>query len=216
MTARRLTLALLALLLAVVGWSSAAGTAHAGGPTSVLLVNPGAGQAAALYHSSRDYQRLVDAVNAYGSDLGSADRPDSIPETANDAYRLTWLIHDMTIWRIDRVYATADDGLWLETVADETGSNPNAHSGRWHRATDPAALTAVLTSAGLTDGSSPAPEVESEPDPGPAAAATSAPPTTGAGPIALAAGIAGVILGAAGALLFRRARMGGERVVLSG
>jgi len=151
MTTRRLTLAVLALLLAAIGWSSTAGTAYAGGPTSVLLVNPSGGRAAALYHSSPDYQRLVDAINAYGSDLGSTDRPDSVSEDATDAYRLTWLIHDMSIWRIDRIYSTADDGLWLQTLADETGRDPFARPGRWHRVAQPEALTAVLTSTGLTD-----------------------------------------------------------------
>ena len=211
MTARRLILALVALLLAAVGWSSTAGTAYAGGPTSVLLVNPGAGRAAALYHFSVDYQRLVDAINAYGSDLGSTDRPESVSENANDAYRLTWLIHDVNIWRVDRIYTTADDGLWLETVVDETGGDPFARSGRWHRVVNPEALSAVLSNAGLTDG--PALEVET-------AAASTVPSDTGAGPIATAAGIAGIagiLLGAAGAVLFRRARATGrDRVLLSG
>ena len=191
MTARRLTLTLLALLLAAIGWSSTAGTAYAGGPTSVLLVNPGGGQAGALYHSSPDYQRLVDAIDAYGSDLGSTDRPDSVSENANDAYRLTWLIHDMSIWRIDRIYST-DDGLWLETLADETGADLFARPGRWHRVAHPEALTAVLTSTGLTDEAAPQTETGSGAEPSTAAATTSAPARTGGEPIALAAGIAGI------------------------
>ena len=209
MTARRLTLALLAVLLAAIGWSSTVGSAYAGGPTSVLLVDPSVGRAAALYHSSPDYQRLVDAVNAYSSDLGSVDRPASVSENTNDSYRLTWLIHDVTIWRIDRIYPTADDGLWLQTVADESGGDPFARSGRWHRVKNPEALTAVLTSTGLTD------EEKSETT----TAAATVPADSGAGPIALTAGLAGavgVILGAAGAWAFRRARAGRARVSLSG
>jgi len=216
MTARRLTLALLALLLAALGWSSTAGTAYAGGPTSVLLVDPGGGRAAALYHSSPDYQRLVDAINAYGSDLGSTDRPASVPENANDAYRLTWLIHDMSIWRIDRIYST-DDGLWLETLADETGTDPFARPGRWHRVAHPEAVTAVLTSTGLTDEA--APPAETTEDPETKTAAATVPVDTGAGPLALTAGIAGavgILLGAAGAWAFRRARGSRDRVLLSG
>jgi len=214
MTARKLILAAMALLLAAVGWSSTAGTAYAGGPTSVLLVDPGAGRAAALYHSSSDYQRLVDAINAYGSDLGSADRPASVSETANDAYRLTWLIHDMTIWRIDRVYPTADDGLWLQTVADESGGDPFAQPGRWHRVTNPAALTAVLTSVGLTEQAGPEAPAEDN-SAATTAASSTVPAGTGAGPIALA-GLAGLVLGAASAWAIRRTRAGRERVSLSG
>ena len=214
MTARRLILTALALLLAAVGWSSTAGTAYAGGPTSVLLVDPSAGRAAALYHSNADYQRLVDAINAYSSDLGSADRPASVSENTNDVYRLTWLIHDMTIWRIDRIYRTADDGLWLQTVADESGGDPFAQTGRWHRVVDPGALNAVLTNAGLTDGAVAA-ETSAEDDSSTTMASSTVPAGTGAGPIALA-GMAGLVLGAAGALLFRRARAGRDRVSLSG
>jgi len=213
MTARRMILAAMALLLAAVGWSSTAGTAYAGGPTSVLLVDPSAGRAAALYHSSTGYEQLVAAINAYGSDLGSVDRPDSVSETANDAYRLTWLIHDMTIWRIDRIYPTADDGLWLQTVADEGGGDPFAQPGRWHRVKNPEALTAVLTSAGLTDAA--APEANADDDSAATTAASTVPAGTGAGPIALA-GLAGLLLGAAGGMLGRRARAGSERVSLSG
>ena len=138
-------------------------------------------------------------------------------ENANDAYRLTWLIHDMSIWRIDRVYSTADDGLWLETLADETGADPFARPGRWHRVTHPEALTAVLTSTGLTDGAAPAAETAEDPET--TTAAATVPADTGAGPIALTAGIAGAVgalLGAAGAMLFRRARAGRDRVLLSG
>ena len=214
MIARRLILALLGLLLAATGLSATAGTAYAGGPTSVLLVDPGAGRAAALYHSSPDYQRLVDAISAYGSDLGSADRPESVAEDANDAYRLTWLIHDMSIWRIDRIYPTVDDGLWLQTVADETAGDPFTRPGRWHRVEHPEALTAVLTSAGLTDEA--APKADTEVDPPATTAASTVPAGTGAGPIALT-GIAGILLGAAGAWVFRHARSTGrDRVRLSG
>jgi hypothetical protein len=130
-------------------------------------------------------------------------------ESANDAYRLTWLIHDMSIWRIDRIYSTADDGLWLETLADETGADPFARPGRWHRVADPEALTAVLTSTGLTDAENPETTT----------AAATVPAGSGAGPIALTAGIAGavgILLGAAGAWAFRRARAGRDRVSLSG
>jgi hypothetical protein len=218
MTVRRLILTALALLLAAVGWSSTADTAYAGGPTSVLLVDPSEGRAAALYHSDADYQRLVDAINAYSSDLGSADRPASVSENTNDAYRLTWLIHDITIWRIDRIYRTADDGLWLQTVADEGGGDPFARSGRWHRVKNPEALTAVLTSSGVIGKAAPQTEPSSDAEPS-TAAATSIAAGPGAGSIATAAGIAGllgVVLGAAGALLFRRARAGRDRVSLSG
>ena len=39
---------LVALLLGTIGWAGSATTAYAGGPTSVLVTNPGLGRANAL------------------------------------------------------------------------------------------------------------------------------------------------------------------------
>ena len=54
--------------------------------------------------------------------------------------RLTWLIHDMQIWRIDRIHLTSADGMWIETVVDRAGEGRMLERpAHWHRAADEAA-----------------------------------------------------------------------------
>ena len=50
------------MLLGAIGWAGVAATAYAGGPTSVLMTNPGDGRASALYIANPDYDRLYAAV----------------------------------------------------------------------------------------------------------------------------------------------------------
>ena len=109
-------LGLLIAVLAAVSWVGATQVASAGGPTSVLLASPGNGRVAALYHTDAGYERLATAVDAYGASAGSTTRPGSVTNDLGNEIRLTWLIHDMTIWRIDRVHITDEDGVWVETV----------------------------------------------------------------------------------------------------
>ena len=51
--------------------------------------------------------------------------------------RLTWLIHDMQIWRIDTVHLTGQDGIWVETVVELSGDGDVFDQpARWHRPQD--------------------------------------------------------------------------------
>jgi hypothetical protein len=142
---------------AVIGWLlvlawiwCSADTASAGGPTSVIMVNPGTGQAAALHTSDARYNHLVEAVRAYYPPAGSTTRPASVTDCSGCEIRLTWLIHDMQIWRIDRVHLTSGDGIWLETVADESGGDVLARPAVWHRPSDPETLVGLLTATAVT------------------------------------------------------------------
>ncbi len=60
--------------------------------------------------------------------------------------KLTWLIHDVTVWCLDRVVLTRNNGIWIETAlkSPEDDDTP-----RWHCAHDDQALTALLSAAGL-------------------------------------------------------------------
>jgi LPXTG-motif cell wall-anchored protein len=209
MKVRRLVLAFAVLMAGPAIWAASAEPANAGGPTSVLLSNPADGRVGALYHDSADYRRLVDLVGAYDPASGQTDRPAVVRDNV-DAYRLAWMIHDMTVWRIDLLYET-DDGIWLETKVEPSGMGDIfAREGRWNHldGEGKAALSAVFHNAGILGE---APEVM------PAAADT---PATGpsAGALAAAAGVAGLVIGAGGVLLLRRVRSasGPPRAVLSG
>ena len=213
MTRRTIILPLLlAMLLGAIGWASATSLAHAGGPTSVLMTNPESGRASALHVANANYDRLYAAV---GEATGSMLPPNGL-SSGEEEVRLTWLIHDVQVWRIDRVHLTRNDGIWLETVAELTGEgHPFDQPSSWHRAKDGQALTALLADAGLLGADSAPTNPSSPDDPSRITAASSAP----AQPVLaiVAAAVGGLAIGAVGSLLLRRRQAVEEpRVTLSG
>lgn len=136
----RRTLALFVVLLAVAALGAA--PAHAGGPTSVLLSSPP--KVIAVGYEDQQYaalQRLTDIT-------GSRSVPRDGSHDSGRFVRATWLIHDMSVWRIDIIYPDAPGGAWIATRASMDGSslpeNPT-----WHQATDSATLVKLLGSMGL-------------------------------------------------------------------
>jgi len=200
-------------LLAAVGWFAAAQSASAGGPTSVLLANPQTGRVAALYHTDKAYDRLAGAVGASESQTGSANKPGAVTDDFTGEIRLTWLIHDMSIWRIDRVHATNEDGMWVQTAVRTDGGDVFDQPGTWHRPVDPKALAAalrdagLLTTAGNDDDSS---SIGSRAESGDAAATVAPTPTAESPNVGLIAAVAvvGLLVGAAGATLWQRSLAG--------
>ena len=213
---KRSAAVLAGLLLIVTGSWYAAGQAWAGGPTSVLIVSPGTGEATGLHTNGARYQRLVDAVGAYQAPAGPTDSPASVMQDCSDCQiRLTWMIHDMTVWRIDRVYLTADDGLWLQSVSTEAGGgNLLDRPAHWQRPSDPEALLALLRESGVL--SQPAEASNGSVATDQAAAPIAGTPAAPLGLTALGSGILGVAIGLTGGRLVRRRHSAADRVVLSG
>ena len=197
----RRTFALLVALFAV----AALGTtpAHAGGPTSVLLSAPP--HVVAVGYEDEAYgelQRLID-------NPGTRSAGDPEEHMSGNFVRATWLIHDMSVWRIDIIYPDAPGGPWILSENTLDGSGKPV----WHRSTNPVQLVQLLSGLKLLSGEfqggptlvddftleSPPPQtVQPEPvQPAQATASTSA-----------FAGwrwiIPGVLLGAAAAMLYLR------------
>jgi hypothetical protein len=147
---RRSSALLIGILLIVIWAWWCASPASAGGPTSVIMVNPSTGRAAALHTTNPRYTQLVKAVGAYDPPGGSTARPASVSDCFECEIRFTWLIHDMQIWRIDRVHLTPDDGIWIQTLSDESGGDLFDRPGAWQRPHDPATLVALLRATGVT------------------------------------------------------------------
>jgi hypothetical protein len=147
--------ALLVLLVAAVAALlpvAAAGPAVAGGPTSVLMSSPALGRTSSLYTTDDGYQALTDYVGAFESGTGTTGEPSA--HAIGNEVTLTWLIHDVSVWRVDRVYPDAAGGPWIATQ-ELLGTNTDIWSApvRWHRSSQPKALMALLAAHGLTDGS---------------------------------------------------------------
>ncbi|PWI10968.1 hypothetical protein DIZ27_08905 [Streptomyces sp. NWU339] len=144
----------LAAALALMLWG--ASPASAGGPTSVLVVSPGSGETASLYNSDKAYGMLEQLLGPVGK--GTRDMP---PEAASASARLinvTWMVHDVTPWRVDRVFlADMGQDVWIHT-AGNLAESPN---GLWHRAEHPSDVHKFLFDLGVmgkTTGTGSAPD----------------------------------------------------------
>jgi hypothetical protein len=195
---------LVALLLALLAVGVAPPSAYAGGPTSVLMSNPDQQRAAAAYYSDTVYDQLADGVGE--GQTGPNAAPAGLAAGGGEDVRLTWLIHDVQIWRVDRIHLTSADGMWVETVVTLGEANIWDSPAHWHRPADEATLLAALSTAGLLGDSGPAatapPAVEVPTTETGATVPTPASPLPG---LAIAA-LAGLVVGAAATLAGVRAR----------
>src|SRR4051812_285463 len=96
-----------AVLLTAAFTLALAAPASAGGPTSAILSAPDQGKTASLYYTDSEYDALANLVDAYG-ETGSADQPGPGHE-GGPVVSVTWLIHDVQPWRVDRIYLDAED-----------------------------------------------------------------------------------------------------------
>ena len=127
-----------ALVVLVLG----AASASAGGPTSVLIANPTAGASAALYVTDADYTTLQRALEP--GDVTSSDPPTLASGPGTAAINVTWLIHDVTVWRVDRILLDAGPHLWVQTTLVGADGIDWTGTGEWHPASDTEAVYEVL------------------------------------------------------------------------
>ncbi|MCI3932613.1 hypothetical protein [Streptomyces sp. AN091965] len=139
-TARRLTKT---GVLLIVAWFVALflGTpsASAGGPTSVLITSPESTESASLYYADGEYGRLESLLGQ--SARGTRERPPGLGVGTGRQINVTWLIHDVRPWRVDRVYPEGKGPIWIHTSTDV-----DSMRGTWHKAERPGALRALLKS----------------------------------------------------------------------
>ena len=133
--------AIAAVLLAL---TFSAGPASAGGPTSAILSVPGEGATASLYYTDGAYDQLARLVGAYNTTAGRTDTSGASHESGAGV-NVTWLIHDVQPWRVDRIYLNADGGPWIATqvMDSDTGSiwdSPVV----WHQPTEGKELSMLL------------------------------------------------------------------------
>ena len=134
-----------------------AGPAMAGGPTSVLLVVPGEGRTASLYSGSPDYEQLSRLVGTFTGPDGSStpppgagtEGPSGSTDSSGPGVTLTWLIHDVNVWRVDRVFVSAEGSALISTQENLDGSNLWSKPAVWHSASDSKALATLLNRLGV-------------------------------------------------------------------
>jgi hypothetical protein len=147
---RRVSLARAGLTaVALSAISFVAAPASAGGPTSVLLSVPGAGSTASLYYTDPEYDELADLVGVTDPSGTSADNASGGGHEFGAGVTVTWLIHDVEPWRVDRIYLGGKDGPWISTqVSNGAGSLWDSRV-VWHRPADPARLAELLGRLGM-------------------------------------------------------------------
>lgn len=144
---RHLRTALLGAAAAVAAVTLVAGQASAGGPTSVLIVNPTTGAASGIYVTDSDYDLLLGALDP---------RPGKIQESVNlsagpgtSAINITWLVHDVSVWRIDHVRLDLAGDILVQTRSP-VGAEPGVLTGgEWHVAGDGKTLVDILWRHGI-------------------------------------------------------------------
>ncbi|MFC5954454.1 hypothetical protein ACFP51_08125 [Streptomyces pratens] len=128
--------------MALMVWG--ASPASAGGPTSVLVVSPESEETASLYHADKGYGELERLLGPIGT--GMREKP---PEAALASARLinvTWMVHDVTPWRVDRVFlADMGQDAWIHTA----GHLAETTNGLWHRAEHPSDVHKFLFELGV-------------------------------------------------------------------
>lgn len=126
------------------------GPATAGGPTSAMLSVPGEGKTASLYYTDPAYDELAELVGATSPALSGKVDSSGRSHERGPGVTVTWLIHDVQPWRVDRIYLDGEGGPWIATqvMADETGSiwdSPVV----WHQPTSGKALSMLLDELGV-------------------------------------------------------------------
>lgn len=190
------------LLIVLSAWVAV--PAQAGGPTSVLLSAPNAQKVVAAGYQDVRYGALTNAVG-----MQAKDHPGWNAEGHGRVIRATWLIHDMSVWRLDLIYPDAEGGPWVATFEDHEGKLPDKPV--WHPAADGQALMKVLGELGLlpqngyqaTDGATP--EAAVTEDVTTAAAATTSDAFTG-WRWAIPGALVGAVLAVAAVKLWPRRR----------
>jgi hypothetical protein len=185
----------------------AAGPAAAGGPTSVLLVSPGSGRTASLYTTDPAYSQLLSALDE--APVAERGGPSWHSDPGTSQINVTWLVHDVSVWRVDRIVLDYKGATWIETQGSLSETIDWDKPGIWHRAKSPEVVRALVTELGLV-GKAPAkpqPTVSVEPSAAPAASRAATPPNDGlSGWWLVPALIIGLALGAAARPAFTHLR----------
>jgi len=138
----RRALALLATVLVVA--ASTTTPAAAGGPTSVLLSAPP--QVVAFGYEDPQYSKLQELTQ-----VTTPREPGDLSHESGPFVRATWLIHDMTVWRIDIIYPDAPGGPWIATSESLDGPL-DLGKPVWHTGADSVALVKLLGEMKLLPG----------------------------------------------------------------
>jgi hypothetical protein len=213
----RVSLAVAFLLVASL---TSLGPAAAGGPTSALLSVPGAGKTASLYYTDPEYDALARLVGI-DSDTGTGEVDRSGRSHDNGpGVTVTWLIHDVSPWRVDHIYPDGRGAPWIATQVVGAGGAISDSPVVWHQPESGAELMALLDDLGVGEAARAADDfsgVAGAPVPPPAEPAADEPaPAEKSGIAGVWWALGGLAAGVLATLLGIRLRGGQARPVQGG
>lgn len=128
-------------VLALWALTGLPGSAHAGGPTSVLITQPSAAQATGLYSSSPEYGDLERLLTS--SAEAAVEAP---PASGGRRYTMTWMAHDVSPWRIDSVHIAGDGTAKVSThhLFGSERVGPEGTRPTWREVTEGEELATLL------------------------------------------------------------------------
>ena len=139
---------LLAVLVTAATTMMMASPAHAGGPTSVLLASPGTARAAALYYTDPRYAELEALL--HGPEAERSETTSDYPGTAGaTALNVTWLVHDVNIWRTDQLVLGAAGGPWVATWMPLEDGSLSPGDPTWRALNNGDQIKSLVSSLGL-------------------------------------------------------------------
>ncbi|MFJ2767449.1 hypothetical protein [Streptomyces sp. NPDC087300] len=123
--------------------------AVAGGPTSVLLAAPESAKAAALYNNDARYSQLERSLEPASAMNKPGENPPGLEiGKSTRQINITWMLHDVQTWRVDRVYpplpGQKNANVWVHRSTDVVSLN-----GTWYKAKDPKRLRSLFKELGL-------------------------------------------------------------------
>ncbi len=149
----RASLIVAVLLVVSLTWFE---PAAAGGPTSALLSVPGEGKTTSLYYTDPEYDALASLVGIdSAAGTGQVDPSGQVDRTGLDhangpGVTVTWLIHDVTPWRVDHIYPEGNGAPWIATQIVGDDGRPIWDSPVvWHQPESGAELMTLLDKLGM-------------------------------------------------------------------
>ena len=129
------------------------GPAAAGGPTSALLSVPGEGATASLYYTDPEYDALADLVGISSPTGTGKEGPPGFGHENGPGVTVTWLIHDVMPWRVDRIYLEGKGAPWIATQVTNGDGAIWDSPVVWAQPASPGALVALLDRLGVGEAS---------------------------------------------------------------
>ena len=119
--------------------------AQAGGPTSVLLTNSNAERAAGVYYTDQQYIDLENLLHGDNTTKGTAA---SVPSGGGTYRTVTWLIHDVSVWRTDQLVLGIEGAPWIYTQLPHA-NGAGVTGEKWRSLKDGDAIVNLLSAIGV-------------------------------------------------------------------